>query len=70
MNFFNAMETKLNDRKSITTNGAIAYETSGKKLLDFNFGISAMRNMDHGAIYDKFMEVFLEDKKTAIEYLF
>ena len=70
MNFFNAMETKLNDRKSITTNGATAYETSGKKLLDFNFGISAMRNMDHGAIYDKFMEVFLEDKKTAIEYLF
>lgn len=70
MSFFDAMQTELNDRKSVTTNGAIAYATSGKKLLDFNFGVSAMRNMSPSAIADNFMKVFFEDKKTALEYLF
>ena len=70
MSFFDAMQDELNARKSVTTNGAIAYETSGKKLLDFNFGISAMRNMSPEAIADKFMKVFFEDKNVAMEYLF
>ena len=70
MSFFDAMQTELNDRKSVTTNGAIAYATSGKKLLDFNFGVSAMRNMSPKAIANMFMEVYHEDKQTALEYLF
>ncbi len=70
MSFFDAMQTELDGRKSVTTNGAIAYATSGKKLLDFNFGVSAMRNMSPSAIADSFMKVFFEDKKTALEYLF
>lgn len=70
MSFFNAMQTELNDRKTLTENGAIAYATSGKNLLDFNFGVSSMRNMPVRAISDMFMKAFFEDKKTAIEYLF
>ena len=70
MSFFDAMQSEINTRKSVTTNGAIAYETSGKKLLDFNFGVSSMRNMAKDRIEDLYMKVFLDDKKTALEYLF
>lgn len=70
MSFYDNMQTVLNSQKSVTTNGAIAYATSGKKLLDFNFSVSAMRNMNSDVIKDKFMEVFFEDKLTALEYLF
>ena len=64
------MRSELNNRKTITTNGAIAYATSGEKLLDFNFGVSAMRNETPEEIGDKFAKVFFEDKLTAMEYLF
>lgn len=70
MNFFNEMQKELNNAKSVTTNGAIAYKTAGQKLLDFNFSVSAMRNMIPMDIANQFMKVFFEDKKTAIEYLF
>lgn len=70
MDFYDSMIKELNGEKTVTTNGAIAYKTSGKSLLDFNFGVSAMRNMNPMDIKDKFMKVFLEDRKTAIEYLF
>lgn len=70
MDFFDAMQTTLNEEKTFTANGAIAYATSGKKLLDFNFDVAAMRNMREEAIADKFMGAFFEDKKTALEYLF
>ena len=43
MSFFDAMQTVLNDRKTLTENGAIAYATSGKNLLDFYFGKSLPR---------------------------
>ena len=70
MSFFDEMQTELNSQKSVTTNGAIAYASSGKKLLDFNFGVSAMRNRFPEAIKEDFMKVFFEDKLTALEYLF
>ena len=70
MSFFDEMQNELNTRKSVTTNGAIAYATAGKKLLDFNFGVSAMRNRFPEAIKEDFMKVFFEDKLTALEYLF
>ncbi len=70
MSFFDEMQNELNTRKSVTTNGAIAYATAGKKLLDFNFGVSAMRNMTPREIKENYTKVFFEDKLTAIEYLF
>ena len=70
MSFFDAMQTELNKKKTLTTNGAIAYATSGKNLLDFNFGVSSMRNMPVKEIINNYMKAFFEDKKTAIEYLF
>ena len=70
MSFYDSMQAELNTTKTLTDNGAIAYKTSGKKLLDFNFGVSAMRNMPAHEIIDRFTSVFFEDEITAIEYLF
>lgn len=70
MNFFNQMENVLNQRKTLTTNGAVAYQTSGKQLLDFNFSLTALRNSDAYTIADKYARVFYEDKMIALKYLF
>lgn len=70
MGFLDKVQDELNTRKTTTTNGAVAYETSGKKLLDFNFGVSAMRHMNPETIANKFMGVFFEDRLTALEYMF
>ena len=55
---------------SITENGAVGYESSGKALVDFNFSISSMRNWYESDILDKFFKMYLEDKFTAVKYLF
>lgn len=70
MGFYDQMKSELNKEKTLTTNGAVAYATSGKELLDFNFGVSAMRNMKPEEIEKLFAKVFYEDKLTALEYLF
>lgn len=70
MSFIDAMESVLNERKTLTTNGAVAYRTSGKKLMDFNFGVTALRNESEASIADKFAKVFYEDMMTAVKYLF
>lgn len=70
MGFMEKMEEQLNGRKTLTENGAVAYETSGKKLLDFNFAVSAMRNMSVGEIIDEFTGVYYENPLLAIKYLF
>lgn len=70
MGFIDAMESVLNDEKTLTTNGAVAYRTSGKKLLDFNFAVSSMRNKSEYEIAKMFSGIYYEDKLTAIKYLF
>ena len=68
--FFDSMKDLLNEEKTFTTNGAVAYRTSGKQLLDFNFCVSALRNKSENEIEDKYAKVFYEDRLTAIKYLF
>lgn len=70
MSFYDEMKSVLDEEKTLTTNGAVAYRTSGKKLLDFNFGVSALRNEPEKNIEDMFAKVFYEDRLTAIKYLF
>lgn len=55
---------------SVTENGAIGYETSGKELLDMNYQISSMRKMSEEEIQDKFTKVYYENKLLAIKFLF
>ena len=70
--FIEALEQTLLTEKnvSITENGAIGYRTSGKALLDLNFVISSMRNMDKEEIKKLFIKAFYEDRELAIRWLF
>ncbi len=66
----NAMQTQLNQRKTTTWNGAVAYETSGSAMLDFNFAISSLRNEPDEKIQREFSRVFYENKVRAMKFLF
>ena len=71
MDLAKAVKNELNSKKTLTDNGAIAYHTSGKELLDFNFNVSSMRfEEDESSIVDEFIKVYAEDPKTASKYLF
>lgn len=37
-----------------TENGALGYKTTGKALLDINYNISSMRDMNESDVIDKF----------------
>lgn len=70
MNFVNAMQNELNSAKKLTTNGAIGWETSGKKLLDLNFSVVSLRKAPEQEIIDKFVGAYYDDQLTAIKWLF
>ena len=55
---------------SVTENGAVGYRTTGKELLDINFSVTSMRNMDEQQIVDKFVKTFYEDRLLAVKWLF
>lgn len=66
--FMEKLEKQLN--VSVTENGNVGFKTTGKKLLDLNFAVSSLRNLDEYEIRKRFMEAFEEDKKMAIRWLF
>ena len=70
MNFMNAIKNELNKEKTYTENGAVAYATSGKELLDFSFETTALRDASEPEIENKFMGVYFEDPLVAMRYLF
>lgn len=70
MNFMSAMKTELDSRKTLTENGAVAYATSGKELLDFLFAVSALRQADAKYIKKRFAGIYYEDPMIAIKFLF
>ena len=69
-NFVEALKTQDSKKKSFTENYAVAYETSGKYLLDFNFKLSQYRNMSIDEIKNDFAKVYFEDPKLATEFVF
>lgn len=70
--FLNALEKQiLNDHNvSITENGAVGYRTTGKALLDMNFKVTSMRNMNERQIIDLFNNAWAENKELALKWLF
>jgi len=58
------------NEKSYTENGATAFKTSGKELLDFNFNVTSMRSWGSKKIEDAFAGVFYENPNIAIKYWF
>ena len=69
-NFVEALETQNKKRKVLTENLAVAYDTSGKELLDFNFKLVRFRNLTEKEIEKEFSKVFFEDPVVAVKYLF
>ena len=60
----------LQPNVSVTENGAVGYKTTGTKLLDLNFMLSSMRNMDEGEIWKAFLLAYNEDPSLAVSWLF
>lgn len=69
MDFMNAVKQTL-DNESITENGAIGYQTTGKELLDLNFAVASLRSMTDEEVVRHFMRAFNEDKLSAMVWLF
>lgn len=70
MTFMDDLARESYGRKTLTENGAVAYGTSGKAMLDFNFSITQLRNSEADDIVNEFKKVFYDDKTLAIKYLF
>lgn len=69
--FFDKIKTEnVKSDLGYTDNGAVAYNTSGDSLVDFNFNISAYRQLSKESIADNFRRAFYEDKYLAMGYLF
>lgn len=68
--FASLLRNESNTRKTFTENGAVAYATSGKYLLDFNFKLSQYRNMSVENIKADFTSVFFEDPLVATKFIF
>ncbi|ORX97432.1 hypothetical protein LY90DRAFT_520081 [Neocallimastix californiae] len=66
-------EVDTTNQLSYTENGAIGYKTSGKELLDINFAISSMRNMNEEDIRKIFKNcrrvLAKEDFRICLELL-
>lgn len=72
MGFYEAMEKTVNGNNnvSVTENGAIGYRSTGKSLLDLNFSVSSLRNMDPERITSQFSQAWEEDRELALRWLF
>ena len=74
MEFSTSLEEMLNmykvREKVYTENGAVAYKSTGKELLDFNFNITELRHANWDTIGEKFSKVFYENPELAIKYWF
>ena len=70
MGFMTQLQNELNNEKCLTTNGAVGYATSGKKLLDINFSVTSLRKQPESEIINKFMDAYYEDPVLAMRWLF
>lgn len=69
-NFATMLQKENTNAKTLTENGAIAYESSGKYLLDFNFKLSQYRNITMEQIKSDFSKVYFEDPLIATKFIF
>lgn len=68
--FEKAFKAALNDELAFTENGACAFATSGDKLVDINFAVTALRSATADEIQKKFAEAFYENPLLAVKWLF
>ena len=70
MGFMSAIKNELDNATCLTENGAVAYRTSGKKLLDLNFAVASLRSLPEQGVINKFMDAYYEDPVLAMKWLF
>ena len=68
--FESALKATLNDECVLTENGANAFATSGKALVDINFAVSSLRNATAETVQSKYQAAFYEDPILAVKWLF
>lgn len=71
-NFMNSLSRTMNEEfnYAMTENGALAYRTTGKALLDLNFAVASLRSASPVDIANRFEKAFFEDKVVAMKWLF
>jgi len=71
MNFMEALKQEAaRTQHTLTENGAVVYQSTGKKLLDLNFAAGSFRSRTNGQIIDSFLAAFSEDPLYAVTWLF
>ena len=68
--FASKLATQASKRKTFTENGAVAYASSGKEMLDFNFKLSQYRKMSESEIERDFSKVFYESPLLSVKFMF
>lgn len=68
--FEKALVKTFSNETVMTENGANAFASSGKLLLDLNFSVSSLRNASKEEIEKKFSDAFFESPLLAVKWLF
>jgi hypothetical protein len=73
MAFFDKVQDELNHsnkNKILTENGAIAYASAGSSLVDFNYGVSNLRNKTPEQIMALFERCYIDNPVLATKLMF
>ena len=68
--FAEAIKDELDDRKTLSENGAIMYATSGNELVDLNFAVASLRQKSDSDIAAMFTKAYCENPEYATRWLF
>lgn len=68
--FAEAIKNELNKTTTLTENGAVAYVTSGKELVDMFFKVSSYRNLTEREIECDFAKAWAENPELALKFAF
>ena len=68
--YSNVSVPTLPENMQYTSNGAIAYKSTGSALLDINTSIVALRSESDGKVIEMFRKAYKENPRLAIRWLF
>lgn len=70
--FVDALVNTIDDayNRTLTENGAVAFEHTSSKLLDLNFALSSLNGSSDKEILDMWVPAFNEDPLMAMKWLF
>ena len=70
--FVDALAATIDDayNRTLTENGAVAFEHTSSKLLDLNFALSSLNGSSDKEILDMWVPAFNEDPLLAMKWLF